>query len=141
MALHNIASSAAGSHLLYHAPQPASAPSHLPLQGIGLALEALAELRSRGRQYATCRLVVAGGYDPRLAETVEHLEELKQLAARLGVEEQVRAVVLQGSGKHGCGQLVLPLHRLCGRCWCLGMPWHAADRLCPTACWAQLART
>ncbi|PRW55889.1 alpha-1,3 1,6-mannosyltransferase ALG2 [Chlorella sorokiniana] len=59
-------------------------------KGIGLALEALAELRSRGRQYAACRLVVAGGYDPRLAENVEHLEELKQLAARLGVEQQVR---------------------------------------------------
>ncbi len=33
---------------------------------------------------------MAGGYDPRLAENVEHLEELRQLAARLGVEQQVR---------------------------------------------------
>lgn len=63
---------------------------NLPHQGIGLAVEALRELRSRGRRYAAARLVVAGGYDPRLAENVEHLGELRQLAQQAGVADAVR---------------------------------------------------
>ncbi|KAL4443057.1 hypothetical protein ABPG77_008548 [Micractinium sp. CCAP 211/92] len=59
-------------------------------KGIGLAIEALRELRSRGRRYAAARLVVAGGYDPRLAENVEHLGELRQLAQQAGVADAVR---------------------------------------------------
>lgn len=61
-----------------------------PAQGIGLAIESLRELRSRGPGYAAVRLVVAGGYDPRLAENVEHLAELRQLAERAGVADAVR---------------------------------------------------
>jgi alpha-1,3/alpha-1,6-mannosyltransferase len=52
-------------------------------------VEALQELQRRGPQYAACRLVLAGGYDPRLAENVEHLKELEQLAERLGVRDSV----------------------------------------------------
>lgn len=59
-------------------------------QGIGLAIHALHELRRRGAQHAACRLVVAGGYDPRLPENVEHLRELRELAAQLGLADRVR---------------------------------------------------
>ena len=77
-------------HLL--APLTVTFPGHPwppANQGIGLAIEALHELHKRGSQYASCRLVVAGGYDPRLAENVEHLQELRQLAQRLGVADAV----------------------------------------------------
>lgn len=59
-------------------------------QGVGLAIEALAELRARGARYAAARLVVAGGYDPRLPENVEHLAELRALAEARGVAASVR---------------------------------------------------
>jgi alpha-1,3/alpha-1,6-mannosyltransferase len=60
-------------------------------KGVGLALEALAELRAR-RPGCGAVLVVAGGYDARLAENVQHLGELRALAAQLGLEAQVRFV-------------------------------------------------
>lgn len=71
---------------------PTYLPTHPTLheQGIGLAIEALAELRARGVQYNTARLVVAGGYDERLAENVEHLKELQALAEERGVAPHVR---------------------------------------------------
>ncbi|KAI3436741.1 hypothetical protein D9Q98_006156 [Chlorella vulgaris] len=59
-------------------------------KGIGLAIEALQQLKQLGTAYTGCRLVVAGGYDPRLPENVEHLRELEALADRLGVAQQVR---------------------------------------------------
>ncbi|PSC71528.1 alpha-1,3 1,6-mannosyltransferase ALG2 [Micractinium conductrix] len=58
-------------------------------KGIGLAVEALQELRGRGAAHVDARLVVAGGYDPRLPENVEHLEELRALAERCGVAHAV----------------------------------------------------
>ena len=73
-------------------------------KGIGLAVEALALVHARlrrggsdsrggGRRRAAAgdlpRLVLAGGYDARLAENVEHLEELKAQARELGVQESV----------------------------------------------------
>ena len=61
-------------------------------KGLPLALRCLAELRSRGRAYRDVHLVLAGGYDPRLAENVEHLEELKAEAAALGVTAAVTFV-------------------------------------------------
>ncbi|GLC39055.1 hypothetical protein PLESTB_001288500 [Pleodorina starrii] len=88
-------------------------------KGIGLALEALHELRlAAGEDHATCsaaavaasggggggggsggvardgppRLVVAGGYDPRLPENVEHLKELREAARQLGMLDDVRFV-------------------------------------------------
>lgn len=74
-------------------PLPARPHQHSILaheQGIGLAIEALAELRARGARYAAARLVVAGGYDPRLPENVEHLAELQALAEERGVAPAVR---------------------------------------------------
>ncbi|KXZ50092.1 hypothetical protein GPECTOR_18g69 [Gonium pectorale] len=85
-------------------------------KGMGLALEALHELlvvqatqpRQRpggsaaggsggsGNSGSSCssgvRLVVAGGYDPRLPENVEHLQELKDLATQMDLRELVRFV-------------------------------------------------
>lgn len=80
---HNASVSALPIHIVYNTTSS-------PVQSIGLAIEALRELRSRGPAYATTRLVVAGGYDPRLAENVEHLAELRQLAERAGVADAVR---------------------------------------------------
>ena len=62
-------------------------------QGIGLAIQALHALLQGGAGAPgrrACRLVVAGGYDPRLAENVEHLRELQALASDLGLREKVR---------------------------------------------------
>ncbi len=77
-------------------------------KGIGLAVEALALLHERLREgpggggrpggrrrggtaddEGLPRLVLAGGYDARLAENVEHLEELKAQARELGVDRFV----------------------------------------------------
>ncbi|XP_045079138.1 alpha-1,3/1,6-mannosyltransferase ALG2 [Coregonus clupeaformis] len=60
-------------------------------KSLGLALESLSSLRAHlapGDQ-AGLHLVVAGGYDSRVAENVQHYAELKELAARLGVEDSV----------------------------------------------------
>jgi alpha-1,3/alpha-1,6-mannosyltransferase len=57
-------------------------------KGIGLALMALHELQQR-QPGSNAVLVVAGGYDVRLAENREHLVELQQLAQQLGIEQQV----------------------------------------------------
>jgi alpha-1,3/alpha-1,6-mannosyltransferase len=57
-------------------------------KGIGLALTALKELQQR-QPGCSAQLVVAGGYDVRLAENREHLGELQALARQLGMEQQV----------------------------------------------------
>ena len=75
------------AHLL---PPPAPSRPTRRTQGIRLAIEALRELRGRGAQYSACRLVLAGGYDPRLPENVEHLQELTALAEAAGVAGAVR---------------------------------------------------
>lgn len=54
-------------------------------KNIALAVEALREL---GRA-SNARLVIAGGYDPRLPENVEHLAELEAAAAGAGVADRV----------------------------------------------------
>lgn len=67
-------------------------------KGISLAIEALASLSSlslptnRDGEVQQPVLVVAGGYDVRQVENVEHLQELKDLAKRLGLEERVTFV-------------------------------------------------
>lgn len=53
-------------------------------KGLPLALRTLAELRSRAAAFSDLHLVLAGGYDARLPENVEHLEELRALADELG---------------------------------------------------------
>lgn len=60
-------------------------------KNLGLALEALAALRSSlppGQETGT-HLVMAGGYDDRVTENVQHFTELKELAARLHLEDCV----------------------------------------------------
>ncbi|KFQ01030.1 Alpha-1,3/1,6-mannosyltransferase ALG2, partial [Leptosomus discolor] len=56
-----------------------------------LALEALHELRGRldSHEWAEVHLVMAGGYDKRVLENVEHYEELRRLAAKLGLNNHV----------------------------------------------------
>ena len=38
---------------------------------------------------SACRLVLAGGYDPRLTENREHFEEIKALIKELGLQDKV----------------------------------------------------
>mmetsp|Transcript_38327 Transcript_38327/g.62087 ORF Transcript_38327/g.62087 Transcript_38327/m.62087 type:complete len:429 (+) Transcript_38327:183-1469(+) len=55
-------------------------------KNIGLALDALAELRERHANEALSskvQLVIAGGYDQRVTENVEYLEELRKRAQEL----------------------------------------------------------
>lgn len=64
-------------------------------KNIGLAIEALRVVVQQHRadhsafDLTGVRLIVAGGYDPALAENVEYLEELKALAKDLEVDEFV----------------------------------------------------
>lgn len=56
-------------------------------KNIGLAVRAFAALPQSLRQRS--KLALAGGYDAKLPENVEHAEELRALAEELGVAEQV----------------------------------------------------
>eukprot|EP01027_Heterolobosea_sp_BB2_P009201 GEZU01013595.1.p1 GENE.GEZU01013595.1~~GEZU01013595.1.p1 ORF type:complete len:420 (-),score=118.93 GEZU01013595.1:90-1349(-) len=59
-------------------------------KNIGLALEAYSLLQNKVPKdvaQSLC-LVIAGGYDERLQENREYLQELKQLAQKLGIAEQ-----------------------------------------------------
>lgn len=60
-------------------------------KNLGLALEALAALKSRLPldHRAGIHLVVAGGYDDRVTENVQHYTELKELTAQLHLEDCV----------------------------------------------------
>ncbi|XP_028326443.1 alpha-1,3/1,6-mannosyltransferase ALG2 isoform X2 [Gouania willdenowi] len=60
-------------------------------KNLGLALQALAVLLCRlpAEQRAGVHLVVAGGYDERVTENVEHYTELKEMAAQLHLENCV----------------------------------------------------
>lgn len=60
-------------------------------KNLGLALEALAVLRCNlpPGQRAGIHLVVAGGYDDRVTENVQHYTELKELAEQLHLEDCV----------------------------------------------------
>ncbi|CAL9705803.1 unnamed protein product [Knipowitschia caucasica] len=57
-------------------------------KNLGLALEALSALRSslNKEQSAGVHLVVAGGYDERVTENVQHYNELKDLAEQIHLE-------------------------------------------------------
>jgi alpha-1,3/alpha-1,6-mannosyltransferase len=57
-------------------------------KNLQLAIDAFAEMRTRaetGSGASRARLVMAGGYDPRLAENVEHFAELERSAAEYGL--------------------------------------------------------
>ena len=60
-------------------------------KNLALALEALHELRGRldSHQWSEVHLVMAGGYDKRVLENVEHYEELRGIAAKLNVSDHV----------------------------------------------------
>ena len=73
------------------------------MQNVALAVRALHELRkqqpgpeqplleqSPRSMAAGARLVLAGGYDERLAENREYFRELQTLIRELGMEDQVR---------------------------------------------------
>jgi alpha-1,3/alpha-1,6-mannosyltransferase len=62
-----------------------------PRKHVGLAIEALAALRTRlpPCDFAQVRLVVAGGYDPRLREQRETVRELETLVRRLDLVDRV----------------------------------------------------
>src|SRR5204863_5844409 len=62
-----------------------------PTKNLGLAVDALGALRERmpGPAFAGVRLVLAGHFDARLAETRALGAELEARAARLGLERQV----------------------------------------------------
>ncbi len=62
------------------------------VQDLGLAVRALSDLQtaSRHQHQQPVHLVLAGGYDSRLAENREVFEELHQLVAALGLQSQVR---------------------------------------------------
>jgi len=56
-------------------------------KNLGLAIEAFAQLPTEAR--AGMRLVMAGGYDNRVEENVQHYRELNELADKLGVANDV----------------------------------------------------
>ncbi|KAK2815113.1 hypothetical protein Q7C36_023379 [Tachysurus vachellii] len=60
-------------------------------KNLPLALQALAALKERisAPQWEQVHLVMAGGYDERVAENVQHYAELRSLAATLSLEEHV----------------------------------------------------
>lgn len=63
------------------------------LQGIPLAVKALHQLNKQDLSGTGApRLVVAGGFDKRLAENREHYEEVRQLVVDLGLQRQVGTV-------------------------------------------------
>ncbi len=60
------------------------------VQGLPLAVKALHELKRQGHPGSSlARLVVAGGYDKRLAENREHFKEVQQLVTDLHMEDEV----------------------------------------------------
>jgi alpha-1,3/alpha-1,6-mannosyltransferase len=61
-----------------------------PAKNHALALRAFAQLRDRlGERFGDLRLVVAGGFDSRLAESRATVAMLKELARDLGIEAQL----------------------------------------------------
>lgn len=62
-------------------------------KNIGLAISAFARLHNLlGNDLNDISLTIAGGYDRRLRENVEYLEELKLLAQKEGVSDQVEFI-------------------------------------------------
>uniref|UniRef100_A0A8C8RHY9 Alpha-1,3/1,6-mannosyltransferase ALG2 n=1 Tax=Pelusios castaneus TaxID=367368 RepID=A0A8C8RHY9_9SAUR len=63
-------------------------------KNLTLALEALHDLRGRlnAQEWNEVHLVLAGGYDERVLENVEHYKELKNIATKLNISEQVTFV-------------------------------------------------
>ncbi|XP_041097605.1 alpha-1,3/1,6-mannosyltransferase ALG2-like [Polyodon spathula] len=60
-------------------------------KNLALALEALKNLQGRlsGNEWKKVHLVMAGGYDERVPENVDHYMELKDLSTKLGLSDSV----------------------------------------------------
>lgn len=58
-------------------------------KGLPLALQSLYLLSKILQGKYNCKLVLAGGYDVRLSENREHLQELKDLVSELGLDDKV----------------------------------------------------
>jgi alpha-1,3/alpha-1,6-mannosyltransferase len=60
-------------------------------KNVGLAIEAFANVRDRlpAERFAALRLVLAGGFDARLADGVETISALRALSHKVGVADQV----------------------------------------------------
>ncbi|KAL2919827.1 Alpha-1,3-mannosyltransferase-like protein [Polyrhizophydium stewartii] len=70
-------------------------------KNIGLAIEAFVQLRTlAAKQFDGLRLVIAGGYDSRVAENVEHLGELVALAQRHGLSTHIAGARSVAGSKH-----------------------------------------
>lgn len=56
-----------------------------------LAIKAMKELKSKVdyTKWNECHLVMAGGYDPRVSENVQHYLELRELAVSLDLDEKI----------------------------------------------------
>lgn len=56
---------------------------------LGLAVEAFSDFVQRSKNRSDVKLILAGGYDARLAENVEYFRELAELISKLGLEGKV----------------------------------------------------
>lgn len=76
-----------------HKAEPSSDSKSWSLQGLALAIHALHEfnIRAEARSRPAAHLVMAGGYDKRLAENVEHFEEISRLIDELGMAHHVNS--------------------------------------------------
>lgn len=66
-----------------------------PLKKLEVAVETLSRLRNRlsSKEFSRVRLVIAGGYDEKLASSRKVLLDLKQLADQLGISNQVEFIL------------------------------------------------
>lgn len=58
-------------------------------KNINLALEAFAFLKNKCNNFEKCHLIIAGGYDERVSENVEHHLELEKASQDLNIHSQV----------------------------------------------------
>lgn len=63
-------------------------------KNLGLAVLALAQLKKvlDDEDFARVHLVMAGGYDTRVEENLQHYEEIENLVSENGLEEKVSLV-------------------------------------------------
>lgn len=60
-------------------------------QNLGLAIQSFRHLLDSQQALASAsQLIIAGGYDKRLAENREHFIEIQDLVKQLGLESQVK---------------------------------------------------
>ena len=76
-----------------------------PLQSLGLAVRAFGALQGKCAEQAEVShsvLVLAGGFDKRLAENREHFCELQELVQQLGLQDKVRSQYYLDGSNSGC---------------------------------------